>query len=327
MEISRCCNQISVLEDGFYFCSRCGAMQKRDIRTCHTSFNQATYYVPKGYSRRSRFVNKVLGSLRLLASHNVEKDLFEFLEKKKINTPQELLHWISKFPTKTRRPYSFAMYYWAALGKEVPRCTEQDIKKLVFEFDNIMFAWHRLGFKKPCFPYAFLFKKLVARGTMYSDGIKAFAPFLRDLKCIRRRERYDKIFKKCISFDFKNICPIYDKMDEKKVDANEIEIEDKSEIYCREIIENKKTMSPYDAKGVYKTQAEIDRAIANGTFSIAKTMHVDKNGNIFFLVYDKKKLESKESIRMRELQLQERQKRQLEQAQKLNRLLMQQASL
>ena len=115
--------------------------------------------------------------------------------------------------------------------------------------------------------------------------------------------------------------------DEKKVDENEVEIEDKSEIYCREIIENKKTMSPYDAKGVYKTQAEIDRAIANGTFSIAKTMHVDKNGNIFFLVYDKAKLESQEEIHLRKLQLQKRQKIKLEQAQKLNRLLMQQASL
>ena len=46
-------------------------------------------------------------------------------------------------------------------------------------------------------------------------------------------------------------------------------------------------MSPYDAKGIYKTQAEIDRAIANGNFQIEKTIYVDKNGTIFFLVYDK----------------------------------------
>ena len=61
--------------------------------------------------------------------------------------------------------------------------------------------------------------------------------------------------------------------------------ESKQEIYCREICRGDR-MSPYDAKGVYKTKAEVDRAIRDGTFDIAKTMYVDKNNNIFFLAYD-----------------------------------------
>ena len=45
-------------------------------------------------------------------------------------------------------------------------------------------------------------------------------------------------------------------------------------------------MSPYDAKGVYKTKAEVDAAVRNGTFDVAKTMYVDNSGRIFFLALD-----------------------------------------
>lgn len=332
MEVSGCCKTAEILEDGYYFCTKCGGLLRQDLRTCHTSYNQSTYFVSKGYSRRSRFVKKVLGSLRLMASHAVDEGLFEFLLKQKIDTPMDLLSCISKYPSKNRRPYSFAMYYWSALGKKVPRCTEQDIKMLVFQFDNIMFAWNRLGMKRPCFPYAFLFTKLVEHGDLYSAGLKQFPMFLRKLRCEKRRARYEKLFKKCINFDFTKIYEIYDKSKmEQKIDENEVEVEDKSEIVCREIIHNKKTMSPYDAKGIYKTQAEIDTAIANGTFRIEKTIHVDKNGTIFFLVYDKQttKLaaEKQGEVSMRDLRIQELQQNKLRQASKLNNMLKRHAAL
>ena len=111
---------------------------------------------------------------------------------------------------------------------------------------------------------------------------------------------------------------------EQKIDENEVEIEDKSEIVCREIIHNKKTMSPYDAKGIYKTQKEIDQAIANGTFQIEKTIHVDRNGQIFFLAYDRPKTElaaeKQRKISMRQMRLQKLQQSKLRQTSKLNKL-------
>ena len=261
-----------------------------------------------------------------MASHVIDKGLFEFLLKQKIKTPEDLLSSIAKYPSKNRRPYSFAMYYWSALGFKVPRCTEQDIKMLIFEFDNIMFAWNRLKLKRPCFPYAFLFTKLVDHGKQYSEGLKQFPKFLRKLRCDKRRVRYEKLFQKCLNYNFENIYQIYDKMKEEKVDENEIEI-DKSEIICRDIINNQQTMSPYDAKGIYKTQAEIDRAIANGTFRIEKTIHVDKNGRIFFLVYDKQTTqlaaEKQKQISLQNLRLQKLQQSKLLQTSKLDKLLKQ----
>ena len=42
----------------------------------------------------------------------------------------------------------------------------------------------------------------------------------------------------------------------------------------------------YDAKNVYRSQAEIDRDIKRGQFKIEKTFTTDLNGNLFFLCYD-----------------------------------------
>ena len=113
-------------------------------------------------------------------------------------------------------------------------------------------------------------------------------------------------------------------MDE-KIDENEI---DNSEIVCREICRGD-TMSPYDAKGVYKTQAEVDRAVKNGTFNIAKTMYVDKNNNIFFLAYQRNELETKKQkqISVQKMQFPDTQQIQLDKAQKLDEMLRLQATL
>ena len=56
----------------------------------------------------------------MLATHNVNSKLMEFLQTRTINSPGELLDAISAFPIKGRRPYSYAMFYWKALGKKVP---------------------------------------------------------------------------------------------------------------------------------------------------------------------------------------------------------------
>jgi len=277
-----------------------------------------------GYSRRTRFLKKILGALRLTASHTIDAKLMEYLKKLKIDTPEELLSAIGKFPSKGRRPYQFAMFYWYALGKPVPRCTDADVRMLVYEFDQIQTAWNRLNIKRPCFPYVFVLEKLV-EAAKYSKGVKAFVPFLRKLRCPKRRVRYEKLFRKCIELnldvlEYRKDSPTYDKMEE-KIDENEVEITRET---CRG-----DTMSPYDAKGVYKTQEEVDRAVKNGTFDVAKTMFVDKNNNIFFLAYEVNDMEGKKqkSMDMRELSLQESQQMELEQTQRLNELLRQQATL
>lgn len=50
-----------------------------------------------------------------------------------------------------------------------------------------------------------------------------------------------------------------------------------SKQYHRKLIEAR------DVKGVYQNRAEIERAKANKTFDIAKTMYLAKNGQLYFL--------------------------------------------
>ena len=103
----------------------------------------------------------------------------------------------------------------------------------------------------------------------------------------------------------------------------EMEIEpnsDGQEIVSHEIIENPKVMSPYDANGVYKTNREMQDAIDRGTFNIAKTMYVAKNGEFYFLTYGLGKTESIEAS-VRDVRLQDSQQDELDQTSKLRQML------
>ena len=330
---SSCCCRLCEPHDGYLYCTECGKLQNQILETSSTSFQQRSYFMPRGYTRRSRFVKKVLGSLRLLATHNVDGELLAYLKEQNIQNPEELLAAISKYHTKGRRPYQFAMYYWKALGKPVPRCTEQDIDLLVREFDEILFAWERHRFKKPKFPYSFLFRKIVAANPRYTDGIRKFIPFVRKLRCQQRRERYEKLFNICNNFEYKNVRMIYEtNMDEK---TDEVEPSSKGqEIFYREICSGKRK-SVYDVQGIYKSQREIDDAVKRGDFNIAKTMHVGKNGEFYFLCYqdgdyvkNKANLETEKQkpVSVRKMQVQDTQSLELSPAQKLDKMLRDQSN-
>ena len=325
--ISTCCNTILEPSDGYLFCSQCGVMVRQHLQLSCTSFEQKTYFMSRGYSRRSRFVKKVLGALRLAATHNIDAILLKHLQKQNIQTPEDLLKSIGDYPTKGRRPYQFSMYYWKALGKTIPRCTDRDVDLLVREFDEILFAWERHRFKNPKFPYSYLFCKLVNNNSRYSDGIKQFVPFVRKLRCNRRRERYDKLFKICSEFNYKNVDVIYEK---EKMDEKVEEPSSKGqEIVYREICSGKRR-SVYDTPGIYKSQQEINDALARGDFNIAKTMHVAPNGEFYFLCYENgnylndmdTKKQSKTSVQ--NVQLQNSQPVELQQASNLDKMLREQ---
>jgi hypothetical protein len=177
------------------------------------------------------------------------------------------------------------MYYWVALGKRQPVCTDRDIRFLKQDFDTIFFAWGRYGYRNPKFPYSYLFRKIVmSNPKRYSKGIREMTKFVRRLKCKKRRRRYNRIFKVCASFDY-----LKEMTDDRKIDHNEetvVASKPSSEgqvVYSHEKIARPIRLSPYDVKNVYKSQEEINAAIENGTFDVAKTMHMDKHGRMFFL--------------------------------------------
>ena len=332
MDVSLCCHAPLENAEGYLCCTNCGKLQRQHLETSCTSFSHKSYFMPRGYSRRSRFVKKVLGALRLIASHNIDPKLLTYLKKQNINKPEDLLTSIGSYSTKGRRPYQFAMYYWKALGKPLPRCTDRDVDLLIREFDEILFAWERHRFKNPKFPYSYLFRQLVENNSRYSDGIKKFVPFVRQLRCAKRKERYDKLFKICSEFEYKNLHITYE-MDNSDVDTeiNKVEPTSKGQqIFYREICSGKRR-NVYDTPGIYKSQREIDEAIKRGDFNIAKTMYVAPNGEFYFLCYEngnyvKDDVETKKQgkIPVQNVQIQNTQSLESYQASKLDQLLCEQ---
>ena len=269
-----------VVDNGFNVCTFCGMTMGRHLETRLTAYSSNSLYFPTGYSRRSRFEKKVLGALRRLSSHKIDEGLMEYLKDRNIETPEQLLHGIGTYPTKGRRPYLYVMYYWVALGFKQPVVSDADMQMLKRDFDQLFFAWERLGFKNPKFPYAYTFSKLVMTQKKYSDGIRELVPFVRQLRCPIRRSRYDRLFEICRRFDFKKI--IYKEEMEEKFDETEIEYP------ATEIISHEKVVYPNkkdvrECRNVYQTTEEVQRAFKEGNFDVAKTMTIDKDGKFYFL--------------------------------------------
>ena len=327
MDASSCCNDIVEEADGYMYCTKCGKLVSQSLETSSTAYNQSTYFMPRGYTRRSRFVKKVLGSLRLRATHKIDEALVIYLKEQDVKTPTGLLAAIGKYPAKGRRPYQFSMFYWKALGFPVPRCTDQDVDLLVREFDNILFAWERYRFQRPKFPYSFLFRKLVAAGTQYSTGIKQFIPFVRKLRCQRRKERYERLYKMCSNFNYQNVRPTYEMDTEQKIDETEVVPSSEGQTtFYREICTGKK-LSVFDTKGTYKSQLEVDNAVKHGDFDIARTMYVAPNGEFYFLCYNDLGAPKQREVSLRNMRVSNAQPVELSASRKLDAALRAQSSI
>ena len=199
---SKCTSPHDLLvRDGFYVCGECGIIHGRSLEINLTSFTQSFRHTPQPYSRRTRFNKKMLSALRCRNNYTIDEHIFKHLKKLNPRTPEDILHGISTYTyTKTskkrRRPYMFVTYYWQALGNTVPLVTDNEVNRLLHDFDAIFFAWRRLGFVKPDFPYAYLFRKLVTEND-YSHNMRELTRFVRILCCPKRRLRYDNLYESC----------------------------------------------------------------------------------------------------------------------------------
>ena len=298
--VSSCCGGNCDIDGGYLVCTLCGKVNRRHLETRCTSYGNLTnFYLVKPYTRKGRFEKKILQLLQCQLNYKLDDKLVKFLRTRKIDSPESLHEGMSQFPTKGRRPYNGIMYYWVALGHMQPKCSDYDRKMLKREFDEIYFAWERLGFLRPSFPYAYLFRKLVNRpNSPYSKDLKFMTRFVRVLRCVKRRERYDTLFEKCFAFNYKNV--EYMMATDKKIMYPE------NEILSRHKVQNPKRMSPYDVPNVYRSMREIEEAKKRGDFDIAKTFHVNKNGQIFMLSYGDPNVQTqkREQISLQSMQVQ-----------------------
>ena len=269
--------------------------------------------------------------LQCLINYRIDEDLMKFLKKKKIKTPEKLFLEMSLYPSKKRRPFDAIMFYWRALGNKIPQCSEEDIVRLKRDFDDIFFAWRALRFKPPRFPYAYLFHKIVnTKKELYTPGIIEMTRFVRRLRCQSRKARYDELFDECVNFDyrldiFKNNSLLKGKMNHTELPdkMNHTKLPDKipEQIITTEKVRKPRILDVHDIKNVYRSQKEFDEAVKNDNFDIAKTFHIDKQGNLYSLCF------KPNDVQVQKVPIRDDAEIQLQQTQKLNELLRQQSLL
>ena len=296
MHIKReiCCTKPLLVRDGFLVCTECGKMHRQHVTPQMISFTQNFAPVHASYSRSKRFRTKMMSALRLQMHYTLDKSLVSWLKNAEsegtLKTPEDLLFHIAQYPVSKnqRRPYLYAMYYWRALGKDIPQITTQELNQLCQEFDRIFFAFRRLNLPKPDFPYAYLFRKIV-KTSAYSKDVVMMTRFVRKLQCQVRQKRYHELYMKCQT---SSKCSLWlvNERGENRRDRGDSEPEPSSAgqyIVSRQNVKHYHNLDPMDVKNVYRSEAQMNRAIKNGTFNIAKTMHMDfTTKNIYWLCYE-----------------------------------------
>ena len=134
---SSCCSEALVNEEGYWMCVACGVIACTAIDTRIISFNQNVGQLRVNYSRKSRFLRKILGALCNKQHHVVDEKLLEHLRVSEYKTPETFLACMASHKCKKRRPYIHCTKYWELLGNAIPRLKDW---KRSFQFVNIMYC-------------------------------------------------------------------------------------------------------------------------------------------------------------------------------------------
>lgn len=120
--LHRCCEGAAhVLDNGYITCVSCGCVHIRELDVTNTAFGHTPSRLKTNYTRSGRFTTKIMGSLLKRHHHNMDENLLATLrdaqKRATLKTPEDLLLAISRWETKWRKPYIFAVRYWEALER------------------------------------------------------------------------------------------------------------------------------------------------------------------------------------------------------------------
>ena len=196
---SKCCNAALVCEHGYVACAGCGCVARRELDTNVVTYQQCGAYSFSAYTRKNRFCRKIVGSLLGRVGHAIDVDLLNDIKRTGASTPEGFLEAIAKHKTICRRPYIHVTRYWEATGRSLPTMSDFEVKFLERMFDNLFFAWARLGLPDPQFPYTTLLQ-LIVHHFQLSENAHFLIRFTRRLRCAKRRVRYALLFEKCVAY-------------------------------------------------------------------------------------------------------------------------------
>jgi len=200
-----CCKHTNTIIDaGCLTCTACGCVIRQHLDACERTWseveNNSLRPLKVTYARVDRFKN-LLATLCGLTEVGIDQALLEWMQSfvKNDSSPEKVVDAIKyfKFGTRAKRPYTHALQYHALMFPDVkrPTITWERVAFYCAWFDDLYFAWNRLGCKGPQFPYIFVLKQLAHH---FGDKNMIYVlRFTKPLKCGVRRLRYQKYFDQC----------------------------------------------------------------------------------------------------------------------------------
>ena len=145
-----------------------------------------------GYSRKKRF-GKLFDSVVIGAAETKDEKMLIYLKSVTINSMDDLLLAIKESGLIDKRYGSIHLFCRVYVSEfsmpKQPKHIPELRKRILFQFENLEFSHlHKLK-NRPFFNYRWLLSKILGEA-----GIHQFKPFIKVIKCKKRREYYENMY-------------------------------------------------------------------------------------------------------------------------------------
>ena len=173
-------------------CWRCGLERKVLANCTYNNCGFAMRHSPflSGYSRSKRF-KQMVSALFWPSPVNADKNMLEYMLPKRFNNREEIIQTITTAPLKDKRFGSihiFCRLLDPQYEEPIHGCLFRMLQKMVWDFEVIEGRFRQRFSKEPFINYTFLIRHLLTK-----QGYHAYLPFVKQLKCEKRKTRYNEM--------------------------------------------------------------------------------------------------------------------------------------
>ena len=176
-------------------CKRCGVERKILANCTFNNCGFAMRHSPflSGYSRSKRFRSMVT-SLFWPTPANVDHKMLEYMLLRRFNNRDEIIKAITTAPLKDKRfvsIHTFCRLLDPDYVEPPHGCLFRMLHKMVWDFEVIEGRFKQRYINQPFINYTFLIRHLLTK-----LGYEVYLPFVKQLKCEKRKIRYNEMLVK-----------------------------------------------------------------------------------------------------------------------------------
>ena len=185
--------------DNFSVCSDCGLTNTMPFDMADQVMYNRELLFQNTYSRKKRFMT-LFDKLFFPHPDRKDEDCLKFLDNKMFELLEDLVECLKTSPLQDKRYcslHSFARRFVSAYAPpSLPKNIFTFKKFLVEDFTHLEFLHQKYTTGVPFFNYPWLLKKLLT-----VRGVTQFHPFIKPIKCKRRKRHYEELYTKLLKKD------------------------------------------------------------------------------------------------------------------------------